>query len=401
MLRRPILILLFSAACASSPPAAAPPSAVATATYSERSLCADAPPESPICVDDVSDIDEATARAALGDQELVVRRDGDRLTAFARASTASASICCSLQGEMTRLGETDLFVVRYRLARLDDAALTFMPPAWLTGQREFRMEDQPRWLGPNAPPPPPVVSELRGQRFERTLWSEHLGETRRLYFYLPPGHDRTRGYPVVFMADGASVMVLAPMFERLIADGRIAPVIFAGAASGPEAIVEDRSSLGISDIRAADYLPGREARIPRYEQHLRFFSEELVDYVGREFGGTRDPARRVVTGFSNGGSFSLFAALRRPDVFGTSIPLSPSWRDLPEEDLARPQRARFLMSAGLYEIGRQRRASQYAQTLSARGFDVTMRTPAMGHDRDQEAAMLAQYLPMVFPPAAR
>lgn len=400
MIRRPMLMLLVLAACA-SPSAVAPPPVAVTAAYDEHSLCAEAPAESPICVDDVSDIDETTARVALGDQELVVRREGDRLTAFARVAAESASLCCSLQGEMARIAETDLFVARYRLARLDEAVLTFVPSTWLSNQREFRMEDQPRWIGPNAPPPPPVVTELRGQRFERTLWSEYLGETRRLYFYLPPGHDRTRTYPVVFMADGASVMVLAPMFERLIDDGKIAPVIFAGAASGREAIVEDRSSLGISDIRAADYLPGREERIPRFEQHLRFFSEELVDYASREFGGARDPAQRVVTGFSNGGSFSLFAALRRPDVFGISMPLSPSWRALPEEDLSRPLRARFLMSAGLYEIGRQRRASQYAETLRSRGFDVTMQTPAMGHDRDQEAAMLAQYLPMVFPPALR
>ncbi|MEZ5958095.1 MAG: alpha/beta hydrolase-fold protein [Hyphomonadaceae bacterium] len=400
MIRRPMLMLLVLAACA-SPSAVAPPPIAVTAAYDERSLCAEAPAESPICVDDVSDIDETTARVVLGDQELVVRREGDRLTAFARVAAESASLCCSLQGEMTRIAETDLFVARYRLARLDEAVLTFVPSTWLRNQREFRMEDQPRWIGPNAPPPPPVVTELRGQRFERTLWSEYLGETRRLYFYLPPGHDRTRTYPVVFMADGASVMVLAPMFERLIDDGKIAPVIFAGAASGREAIVEDRSSLGISDIRAADYLPGREERIPRFEQHLRFFSEELVDYASREFGGARDPAQRVVTGFSNGGSFSLFAALRRPDVFGISMPLSPSWRALPEEDLSRPLRARFLMSAGPYEIGRQRRASQYAETLRSRGFDVTMQTPAMGHDRDQEAAMLAQYLPMVFPPALR
>lgn len=398
MISRPILSLLFLAACAAQPTPTPVPAAAAQ--YDEHTSCADAPAESPICVDNVSDLDEEAVRAVLGDQEFALQRDGNRLTTFARVPAESARGCCSLQGNMTRIGETDLFVSRYRLADLDRAALSFIPPAWFVMQRDFKDEDVFRWFGPNAPRLPPVVDELRGERFERTLWSEHLQETRRIYIYLPPGYDRTRTYPAVFMADGANVMVQAPMLERLIADGHMAPTVFVGAASGQEAIVEDRSSLGISDLRAADYLPGRETGIPRFDQHLRFFTEELVEYARREFNISADPSQRAVTGFSNGGSFSLYAALRRPDVFGVSMPLSPSWRTLTEDDLAQMPRARFLMAAGLYEIGRQRRASQYAETLRSRGYDVTMETPAMGHDRDQETIMLARYLPMVFPPSA-
>jgi enterochelin esterase-like enzyme len=371
-----------------------------TAAYDERSACSDAPPQSPICIVNAPDIDETAARAALNDEEFAIQRDGDQLTLFARVAAENADLCCSLQGPMTRIGETDLFVVRYRLSRLDDAALTFFPPSWLVSGRSFRREDAYRWFGPNAAQPPPVVEELRGERFERTLWSEHLQETRRIFFYLPPGYERSRAYPAVFMADGASVMVLAPMFERLISDGKMAPVVFVGAGSGQSSIIEDRSDLGITDFRSADYLPDFEQRLPRYEQHMRFFTEELVTYARREFGISSEPAQRVVTGFSNGGSFSLYAALQRPDVFGVSIPLSPAWRSLTEAEFSSGGRARFLMAAGLYEVGRHRRASQHAEVLRARGYAVTMETPAMGHDRDQEVAMLARFLPLVFPASA-
>lgn len=398
MIRSSIFAVLALSACASLPADA--PSTPAP-VHDERSACADAPAESPICVDDVSGIDEAMARAALGDQEFVVVRDGDRLSAFARAQLETANICCSLQGEMTRIGDTDLFVKRYRLTRLDEATLVFFPPAWFAEQRVIEWGDEYRWFGPNAPRPPGAVAELTGERFERTLWSEHLGETRRIYMYLPPDYDRTRRYPVLFMADGASVMVLAPMIEQLILDGAIAPIVLVGAGSGQEAIVEDRSSLGIADLRGADYLPGYEGGGDRYEQHLRFFSEELPAYAAREFGATTDPSQRAVGGFSNGGSFALFAALRRPDVFAISIPLSPSWRRLADDDFSQPTRARFLMAAGLYEIRRHRRTAQYAEALRTRGYDVAMETPVMGHDRDQEAAMLARFLPIAFPPVGR
>lgn len=372
--------------------------AVTPASYDENSACAEAPLTSPICRADVSDVDEATARTALGEQEFTVVREGDHFTAFARVPAETANLCCSLQGPMTRIGETELFAARYRLADLDHAALTFFPPAWFVNQRQFGSDDAYRWFGPDAPPRPAFVAELRGERFERTLWSEHLQETRRIYVYLPPGYDRTRQYPALFIADGASAMVLAPMVEGLILDGKIAPIVLVGAGSGQAGIVEDRSSLGIADLRSADYLPGFNGGGDRYEQHLRFFTEELVDYTTREFNISTDRSQRAVSGFSNGGSFSVFAALRRPDVFGVSMPLSPSWRFLTDADFAQPERARFLMSVGLYEIQRGRRAAAYAESLRARGYDVVLEQPAMGHDHgDHEAAMLARFLPLAFP----
>lgn len=393
-MRCALMSLVLLCGCATPPPEAPSPE---PAAYDENWPCAEVPATSPSCRDSVSDVDEAAAREALGDRELAIVRDGDRLTVFARTPQSETSICCSLQGPMTRIGETDLFVVRHRLADLDRATLAFIPPAWIADGRNFPWEDIVRWRGPHAPPPPGTVEQLRGERFERTLWSEHLQETRRIFIYLPPGHDRSQAYPALFMADGAGVMTAALLVERMIDDGLIPPIALVGAGSGADAIVEDRSSLGIADFRSADYLPGFNGGGDRFEQHLRFFSEELVAYAVREFGVTPDPQRRAVTGFSNGGSFSVFAALRRPDVFGLSIPLSPSWRRLTEEDFAQPTRARFFIGVGLYELTRQRRASTYAEALRAHGYEVALEIPAAGHFQDQEDLMIQHFLPLAFP----
>lgn len=374
---------------------AAPPAAPAQAA-NENSPCEEAAPDAPICRLSVADVNEGTARAALSGEPLAIVRDGDRLTVFAEADGEAARVCCSLQGDMERIGETNLWVARYRLARLDEAAIRLIPPTWLADGRRFSMDDAISWRGPEAPPHPQFNETVEGQRFERTLWSEHLQETRRIIIYLPPGHDPSRSYPALFMADGGSAAVLAPMWERMFEDGVIPPIVVVGAASGQSGIVEDRSSLGIQDFRAADYLPGFEEGANRFENHLRFFSEELVAYAVREFGVTTDPTRRAVSGFSNGGTFALAAGLRRPDVFGVAIPLSPAWRLSPDDFAARPARARFLMSAGLYESGRWSTASAHAATLREHGYDVDFQTPAMGHDRIQEELMLARYLPVAF-----
>ncbi|MGH6949700.1 MAG: alpha/beta hydrolase [Vitreimonas sp.] len=397
-MRYAFISLVFLFACASTPPPAATPASEPTSEprYDENWPCSEVPATSPVCRESVSDVDEAAARAALGDRELAILRDGDRFTVFARTPQPETRLCCSLQGPMTRIGETDLFVARYRLADLDRATLSFIPPAWLADGRNFPWEDIVRWRGLQAPPAPASVEELRGERFERTLWSEHLQETRRIFFYLPPGHDRAQTYPALFMADGAGVMTAALLVERMIDDGLIPPIVLVGAGSGAEAIVEDRSSLGIADLRGADYLPGFDGGGDRFEQHLRFFSEELVAHAMREFGVTSDPQRRAVTGFSNGGSFAVFAALRRPDVFGVSIPLSPGWRRLTEEDFVQPARARFFISGGLYEIARQRSAGTYAEALRAHGYEVALEIPAAGHFQDQEDLMIERFLPLAF-----
>jgi enterochelin esterase-like enzyme len=373
----------------------------APAAYDQNTLCEAAPADAPACRLAVNDLTAADARQALGSEALAIVRDNDRLTAFAKAPGDTVTLCCSLQGPMSRIGDTDLWVVRYRLANLDRATLWFVPQAWLADGRLIQPDDAIRWRGPQAPPTPGVVAELRGQRFERTLWSEHLQETRRVFFYLPPGHDASRSYPALFMADGANAMVQAPHIERMINDGLIPPIVLVGADSGARAIVEDRSSLGIADFRSADYLPGFEGAGDRFERHLRFFSEELVAYAVREFGVTTDPAQRVVTGFSNGGSFSVFAATRRPDVFGVSIPLSPAWRSLNDEDFAAQGRARFFIGVGLYEINRQRRARNHAETLQAHGYDVTFEILPAGHARDQEDVLLERFVPRAFAPRQR
>lgn len=393
-MRSVILVVLLLAACAS------PQLPRSVLSYDETTSCAVAPETSPICLEDVSTITEADARAALGEREFVYERDGNRLTVYTRTETEGPIVCCSLQAPMTRIGDSNLYVTHFRLERLDEASLMFMSPSLLSAGR-FDASLVQRFIGPSAPAQPPVVEALRGQILQRTLWSEHLRETRRLYIYLPPDYDRARRYPVLFIADGSSVEGYAPIIERLIDDRRIAPIIVVGSESGQEGIVEDRADLGIEDIRSADYLPRYPEGGARFEQHLRFFSEELIAYAAREFNTSSNRHERAVAGFSNGATFSLYAALRRPDVFGASLSISPGWEWLTETDLVRRPRSRFFITGGLYEIRRSSRATQYAEVLRSHGYDAALDTPVTGHDFFQEGMALMLYLPAIFPPSTR
>ncbi len=346
----------------------------------------------------VDDIDPGWAEALLTDRPLQFERARDVLTVVARSERDEVWLCCSLHTQMTRLGNSNYFAARFRLAELDRALLYFIP----TDRVGRRVPDSDKvvYRGPDAPSAPALMlnGALEGQVVETTLWSTELDETRKLVIYLPPGHAADAEYAALVVADGDSVHYYARMIEPMIAAEEIAPLVLIGIPSGQDGIVEDRSALNL-DLRAADYLPAFEGAGDRFDRHMRFVTDTLLPFAEREYGVTQDRARRGVDGFSNGAVFAYWAGVLRPDLFGVALVRSSGYRgDANVEQLENPMRARFLMSAGMYEtrfwVSTQRRA----EALRAAGYDVTFRSLAAGHAPDQGNIAFADFVRMAFPP---
>jgi enterochelin esterase-like enzyme len=359
-----------------------------------------------VCRLSAADVTEDDARTALGDEMLAFVHDGSTMTVFTRyEGEGQAQLCCTVSSFMDRIGETDLWAIRLHFAELDRGMLTFLPPAVMRGQIE--PGDFVAWRGPDAPAAPAIVpvGELQGQVVDRTLWSERLQETRRLTVYLPPGHDPAGRYPALFRVDGPGEL---GMIEALIASGAIPPIVVVGMPPGPRGIVEDRSELAASltqDLRSADYLPRYNDRGgERFDAHLRFVADEVVAMAVAEYAVSPDAADHIVHGSSSGGMFALEAGLRRPDAFGTALPMSVGWMVVTPEHAeaalraANGRPARFLMNAGLYEPGFLAQTNANAETLTAAGFDVQFESVAAGHATDQWEHMLARNLVEVLGP---
>lgn len=279
-------------------------------------------------------------------------------------------------------GTDDLYLTRLRLTRLDEAMLAFyLVPQLQT--LEDGEEAEPialeNWRAPNAPPEPEFDPELLGETHEEELWSEALGETRRLVIYTPPGFDQEGEYAAVFFADGDKVNYYARHIEPMIRAGEIEPLVLVGSASGQSGIVEDRSDIH-RDMRNADYTPGYVDG-PRFDQHMSFFATELVDFAVDQYAVSPDPSRRAVTGRSSGASFAFMAGYQRPDAFGISMPMSGGWR-LEEYQLADENSAIFILAAGLYEPPFLSRARFTALGLAGAGYDVRLTELAAGHTQD-------------------
>jgi len=152
--------------------------------------------------------------------------------------------------------------------------------------------------------------------------SAHLGPTRHVEVWLPPGYDAdsSRRYPVLYMHDGQNLFDpriantgvdwgVDEAVARLFRQGTIPPVIVVGVWSTAE--------------RGAEYSPWHRA-----SSYARFLIEELMPRVNAAFRTLTGPENTAVMGSSMGGLLSFYLVTRHPDVFGacgcvsTHFPLS-------------------------------------------------------------------------------
>jgi predicted alpha/beta superfamily hydrolase len=176
--------------------------------------------------------------------------------------------------------------------------------------------------------PREYIADWEGSGVEGRLvyWTDvasaHLGPSRHVEIWLPPGYDEAPGtrYPVLYMHDGQN------LFDPRIANTGVdwgvdeAVVRLAGRGVMPPVIV-----VGVwsTSARGPEYSPWHSA--PDY---ARFLIEELMPRVNQEFRTLTGPANTAVMGSSMGGLLSFYLVTHHPDAFGacgcvsTHFPLS-------------------------------------------------------------------------------
>ncbi len=177
---------------------------------------------------------------------------------------------------------------------------------------------------------------------------------RNLMVYLPPSYGRNteRRYPVVYLQDGqnlfdhatsfAGAWELGPVLDRLARRGR--PVIAVGIAHAGEGRIAEYAPF--PDVEAGVAGGG--------DGYLRYLTETVKPMVDRRFRTEPGSAATAIGGSSMGGLLSLYAILRRPDVFGAAAVHSPSlWfaggAIFPLVEAATPLAGRIYLDVGTRE----------------------------------------------------
>lgn len=150
------------------------------------------------------------------------------------------------------------------------------------------------------------------------------GMVRDAIVWLPPGYETSgRDYPVLYLMDGQNVFMQQPgtpgewkadeTATALIESGAIEPMIIVGVPHS-----------GFS--RADEYLPAEliDGVEPSADEFIGWLERTVMPRVERAFRVRTGPESTAIGGASFGGVFALYAAGKRPDLFGSAIVESPS-----------------------------------------------------------------------------
>lgn len=133
--------------------------------------------------------------------------------------------------------------------------------------------------------------------------SKSLGYPHTIHVYLPPEYNTQKKYSVLYLQDGIDYVEFAQVpttLNQLIRDNKIEPLI-AVFVTPPN--------------RLKPSTPNRMTEYGLNDNYVKFFAEELVRFIDKNYNTMNDPKARLVAGDSFGGLISAYIPFVRHDVF--------------------------------------------------------------------------------------
>lgn len=328
----------------------------------------------------------AEAKFMLGSQSTNVRIEKDILSVVAQGKENPLVLPDWMNIPMTQVQGSDIWVGR---AILSDWRSLFFTYEVKDGERRISRV----FWGPRAPHHEEAKGRLKGTIKEFKIPSVTLSEDRVITVYMPPGNPV--GVPAVYAADGTAEGY-ARVLEPLILAKKVRPCAIIGVHNGGYRGDSKAPFDFAKDFRAKEYLKIYDPE--RYNQHLKFFADEVPKWAEHEFRLSTGRDNRIITGFSNGGAFALTAAVDRPEVFAASMAFSIAAHNPTEveKDMVGKDLPHFYIVAGALEsfsLGTERMAG----ILKKHGAKVDFNTYLTGHDWEMWKIAFGRYMTKALP----
>lgn len=165
----------------------------------------------------------------------------------------------------------------------------------------------------------PVV--IPGSQVQTIVSHEVSGQEYELDILLPGGYQNSnKKYPVLYLMDSQWDFPLAKsLYGQHYFDGFIPEIIIVGVTWGGKNPNPD-------SLRARDYTPTKEARLPQSGGADKFLSclrKEIFPYIDSKY--KTDTGNRILMGCSLGGLFTMYTLFTHPDMFNSYIAASPAY----------------------------------------------------------------------------
>jgi enterochelin esterase-like enzyme len=254
-----------------------------------------------------------------------------------------------------------------------------------------------------APPPAGFADAkagvARGKVEAFTYQSVVTGARRTANVYLPPGYDKGRRYPVLYLLHGIGgnqeewrwYVRGTDVLDNLAAAGKVVPMIV--VMPNGRALADDRSPP-----EDKVFTPENAAGFARFERDLL---ESLIPAVDAAYPTLKDAAHRAIGGLSMGGGQSLNFGLGHPEAFNwvAGFSAAPNTRDAAllakEAAQARGQLKLLYLSCGNRD-GLINVTQGVHRQLKAQGVAHVWNVDGYGHDRDSWAENIYHYAQLLF-----
>ncbi|MCI1857141.1 MAG: alpha/beta hydrolase-fold protein [Sporolactobacillus sp.] len=151
---------------------------------------------------------------------------------------------------------------------------------------------------------------LNGKMTDFDIDSFYLKRQLTVIAYRPPGYDPHKSYPLLIAQDGRDYIQigrLTSLADHWISREIIRPLII----------------IAVPYQSAAQRWQIYPAEGTQHTAYLQMLCAELLPLVSERLAVSPDPAQRTLVGDSLAATFSLLAAVSRPDLFGGAILQSP------------------------------------------------------------------------------
>jgi predicted alpha/beta superfamily hydrolase len=162
--------------------------------------------------------------------------------------------------------------------------------------------------------------DIPGSEVRKITSSIVSGQEYALHILLPGGYKNSaKKYPVVYLMDSQwDFPLVKSLYGEHYYDGFIPELIIVGITWGG-------TNPNPDSLRARDYTPTKEARLPQSggaDNFLAFMKKELFPFIETNY--KADSKNRSLMGCSLGGLFTLYTLFTQPELFTGYAAASPA-----------------------------------------------------------------------------